>query len=64
MPFVSKAQMKWGNSPSGHAALGDAGVQEWNAETKGKELPAKLKSEVHTYDSSRPKRQIISRYSK
>ena len=42
MPFVSKAQERWGNSPSGHKALGDAGVKEWDDATKGKELPEKL----------------------
>ena len=42
MPFKSKAQMRWGNSPAGHKALGDAGVAEFNAATKGKTLPAKL----------------------
>lgn len=39
MPFVSDAQRRWGNSPAGHAALGDKGVAEWNAATKGKKLP-------------------------
>ena len=42
MPWVSKAEEKWGNSPSGHKALGDAGVAEWNAATKGKELPERV----------------------
>ena len=46
MPFVSKAQQKWGNSPAGHKALGDAGVSEFNAATKGKTLPAKLTREA------------------
>ena len=35
MPWVSTAQQRWGNSPSGHAALGDAAVHEWNEATKG-----------------------------
>ena len=43
MPFKSAAQQRWGNSPSGHAALGDAGVAEWNSATKGKKLPEKVK---------------------
>lgn len=42
MPFKSKLQQRWGNSPAGHEALGDAGVKEWNAATKGKELPEKV----------------------
>jgi hypothetical protein len=46
MPFVSKAQMRWGNSPAGHRALGDSGVKEWNAATKGKSIPARAKRKV------------------
>ena len=41
MPWVSDAQRRWGNSPSGHKALGDSGVAEWNAASKGKKLPAR-----------------------
>lgn len=62
MPWKSKAQEKWGNSPSGHKALGDAGVKEWNAASKAAKLPAKLKSETHSYDHNRPKRPVVSRY--
>jgi hypothetical protein len=43
MPWKSEQQRKWGNSPSGHAALGDAGVEEWNEATKGKHLPKRVK---------------------
>jgi hypothetical protein len=70
MPWKSKAQEKWGNSPSGHQALGDAGVAEWNSATKGEKLPAKMppagkyKSTMHEYDSARPKRPVVSRMSK
>lgn len=35
MPWVSARQRRWGNSPAGHKALGDAGVSEWNAASKG-----------------------------
>lgn len=38
MPWKSKKQMAWGNSPAGVKALGTAGVKEWNAATKGKKL--------------------------
>ena len=38
-PFVSKAQQRWGNSPAGHKALGNKGVQEWNQATGGQPLP-------------------------
>ncbi len=41
MPWVSEAQRRWGNSPAGHKALGDAGVDEWNQASKGKDLPMK-----------------------
>lgn len=44
MPWKSKAQERWGNSPAGHKALGNAGVAEWNLASKGKKLPAKVKS--------------------
>ena len=33
MPWKSKAQAAWGNSPAGAKALGAAGVKEWNAAT-------------------------------
>lgn len=64
MPWKSKAQQAWGNSPSGHAALGDAGVSEWNAASKGKKMPMKMKGEAHSYDANRPVRPVVSRYSK
>ena len=43
MPWKSKAQEAWGNSPAGHMALGNAGVSEWNSATAGKKLPEKKK---------------------
>lgn len=42
MPWKSKAQERWGNSPAGHQALGDKGVDEWNKSSKGKKLPARV----------------------
>jgi len=41
MPWVSAAQRRWGNSPAGHKALGDAGVSEWNAASKGQAMKEK-----------------------
>jgi hypothetical protein len=41
MPFVSKAQIRWGNSPSGRKALG-SGLKEWNSASKGLKLPDKV----------------------
>jgi hypothetical protein len=43
MPFKSKAQERWGNSPAGKKALGKEGVKEWDSATKGKKLPEKVK---------------------
>lgn len=42
MPWVSDKQRAWGNSPSGHKALGDSGVKEWNDASKGMKLPKKV----------------------
>ena len=45
MPFVSKQQEKWGNSPAGIKALGGKSkVQEWNAATNEGSLPEKVGS--------------------
>lgn len=43
MPWKSRQQEKWGNSPAGKKALGKSGVDEWNAASKGKKLPKKVK---------------------
>ena len=42
MPAKSKAQLRWVNSPSGRAALGSAGVKEWDQASKGLKLPEKV----------------------
>lgn len=40
MPFASRAQQRWGNSPAGVSALGGkAKVGEWNAATNFDKLP-------------------------
>ncbi len=42
MPFKSKAESRWGNSPSGIKALGGpSAVAEWNASTNFESLPEK-----------------------
>ena len=47
MPFVSDHQRKWGHTASGLKALGGAAkVAEWDAATKGKNLPKKVKLRV------------------
>jgi hypothetical protein len=43
MPYKSLAQERWAHSPSGIKALGKKGVKEWDAATKGKRLPEKVK---------------------
>lgn len=43
MPWKSRQQEKWGNSPTGIKALGKSGVDEWNKASKGKKLPKKSK---------------------
>jgi len=45
MPFVSKAQSRWGHSKTGVKALGgEPKVQEWQASTDYSKLPAKAPS--------------------
>jgi len=48
MPFVSRAQQRWGNSPAGKKALGgQAAVDEWNSATpKGKAVPERKRSRL------------------
>jgi hypothetical protein len=42
VPFKSRAQSRWGNSPAGHRALGGKDkVDEWNASTDLGSLPEK-----------------------
>ena len=44
MPFISKAQARWGNSPAGRRALGKSGsdVKEWNDSTDFNALPERV----------------------
>jgi hypothetical protein len=42
MPFLSKAQQRWGHSESGKKALGgESAVKEWDSATNFKKLPEK-----------------------
>lgn len=44
MPFKSRLQARWANSPTGVKALGGkAKVAEWNHSTDFKKLPMKVK---------------------
>lgn len=45
MPFVSKAQARWGNSPAGRRALGN--VAEWNHATNFATLPERTHPVAH-----------------
>ena len=60
MPAKSKAQLRWVNSPAGHRALGEKGVEEWNKATSGKRLPervtsSKLKKRLNAREKSSAK---------
>jgi hypothetical protein len=43
MPWKSRQQEKWGNSPSGKKAMGQKAVNEFNQASKGAKLPKKVK---------------------
>jgi hypothetical protein len=61
MPWKSKKQEAWGNSPAGHEALGDAGVDEWNHASKGKKLPKTAKHPKHEEHDQYPMAKHVSR---
>ena len=45
MPYKSRQQEKWAHTKAGEKALGGpAKVAEWDAASKGKKLPSKVKS--------------------
>lgn len=46
MPWKSDQQRKWGNSPAGVAAMGKDKVAEFNAASKGKDLPSKAMKQL------------------
>jgi hypothetical protein len=64
MPYKSKAQEKFFNANRPELEAKGVDVAEFNAASKGKKLPNKLKGEAHSYDSNRPARPVVSRYSK
>lgn len=44
MPYKSTAQERWAHTPNGVRALGGAKkVAEWDAASKGKKLPTKVR---------------------
>lgn len=57
MPWKSKAQARWGHSPSGIRALGGLGrVAEWDAATPKGSLPARKSKGPFKIKSKRGKR--------
>ena len=64
MPYKSLAQERYFNANRVKLEKQGVNVDEWNAASKGKKLPKKLRGESHSYDHNRPKRQVVSRYSK
>ena len=47
MPWVSKAQARWGHSSAGLSALGGAEkVKEWDAATPKGSLPARVRHPI------------------
>jgi hypothetical protein len=63
MPYKSKAQEAYFNANRAKMEKQGVDVGEWNAASKGEKLP-KYKGEAHSYDHNRPKRPVVSRYSK
>ncbi len=64
MPYKSLAQERYFNVNKGKLEAQGVDVDEWNKASKGMKLPKKLKTESHSYDHARPKRPVVSRYSK
>jgi hypothetical protein len=44
MPWKSRQQEKWGNSPAGKKAMGQSAVNEFNSASRGAKLPKKVKN--------------------
>lgn len=56
MPWKSKKQEAWGNSPAGHEAMGKDKVNEFNAASKGMKLPERIgKNGAGVLSASKPK---------
>lgn len=66
MPYKSLAQERYFNANRAKLEKQGVNVNEWNQASKGEKLPAKVKvkGEAHSYDHNRPKRPVVSRYSK
>lgn len=60
MPYKSVKQERFFNANKGKLEAQGVDVNEWNQASKDRHLP--MRSESHTYDSNRPKRQVVSRY--
>jgi hypothetical protein len=54
MPWESAAQRRWGHTKAGEEALGGpSAVAEWDAATKGKDLPER-KEQPHLHGGHHP----------
>lgn len=51
MPWESKRQERWGNSPAGKEAMGEKKVAEFNSATKGHKLPDHARHSKHIHHS-------------
>ena len=60
MPYKSVKQERFFNANKGKLEAKGVDVDECNKASKGRKLW--MRSESHTYDSNRPKRQVVSRY--
>lgn len=60
MPYKSVKQESFFNANKTALEAKGVDVDEWNKASKGRKLP--MRSESHTYDSNRPRRQVVSRY--
>ena len=48
MPAISKSQLRWINSPSGHKVLGDKEVREWDKSSTGLNLPEHIIDKIYS----------------
>lgn len=56
MPWQSDAQRRWGHTAEGMKALGGpAAVAEWDAATKGREIPERVGHAKHHFSAHEEK---------
>jgi hypothetical protein len=57
MPWASKKQQRFGNSPSGKTAMGESAVDEFNEATKGQYGSLPMRAPKAT-----PSRSLLTRF--